>query len=249
MTAYRRATTVAVAVLLTSGLTAPVALAATPERAPAASTQAPADTTVVSDGLLRLDLAAALDLDAHGVSVAAVGGAAAAADVSSIDADAGVVLSVASGSNIQHDHGRLTGGTINLAGGLQLRKADRTVAITNLRVDVRTGVVHARVGAQGNVAIGSVDLSDAEVVQSHEGSTRAVLNLGGGSMRLNSAVVSRIDADLGTSLAADVDLDAGVDVDADLAAEVNVDAGLAAVLDIDLDALLDLDVGLGIHLL
>ncbi|MFC7302979.1 hypothetical protein ACFQVC_01940 [Streptomyces monticola] len=250
MTAYRRVSAVAVAALLVSGFAAPAAFAATPAQTPAAATQvAPSPETPVKDGLLRVDLSTGLDLDTHGVVVAAVDGALDASAVSSIEADAGVVLKVGAGSKIVHANGELTGGTIKLQGGLELGKGNKKIKISGLSVDVASGAIKATVGAKAGVTIGSVDLSDAEIAQTTQGKADAVVDFGGGAITLNSDLVAAVDADLATCLSTSVDLDAGVEVEADLATAVTIDADLAAFLDIDLDALLDLELDLGIHLL
>ncbi|MEU7580194.1 hypothetical protein AB0B50_21660 [Streptomyces sp. NPDC041068] len=254
MSSYRRVSAVAVAALLISGVTAPAALAATPDKAPAATTVAPnPDTPLVGAGL-SLDLNAALDLEAHGIVAAAVGGA--------VDVDGAVSLKVGKGSKITHSKGKVLGGKVVLKGGVELSKGAKKVVISNVVVDIKTGLITAKVGAKANVRIGAVANPANVEVQLMEGSTNATLKLGNDGIILNAGVIASLDATLGTCLSTNVDLDTGVtvdaalDVDANLAVGSRLDAdlivalGLDADIDIDLgvqgllDAVLDIDISL-----
>lgn len=239
MSSYRRVSAVAVAALLISGVSAPAALAAAPEKAPAATAVAPSpDTPLVGAGL-TLDLNAALDLEAHGIVAAAVGGA--------VDVDGAVELKVGKGSKIKHQNKKVVGGKVVLTGGIELSKGKKKVRISNVSVDIKTGAITAKVGAKANVKIGTVaEPAKAEVVI-EEGSTEATLKLGEQGINLSAALFADIDATLGTCLAADVDVEAGVnvdatlDVDADLAIGTELDADLVVALGLDAD--IDIDLG------
>ncbi|MDG4861717.1 hypothetical protein P8605_26620 [Streptomyces sp. T-3] len=256
MTAYRRVAAVAVAALLISGVTAPVALAATPDRAPVAATVAPSPDTPINGGLLNLDLSAGLDLGAHGIVVAAVDGALDASVSADVNADAGVALKVRKGSKITHKNGKIVSGKILLKGGLKLAVGKKSLLVTGLAVDVRTGLITAKVGAKANVKIGAVANPASIEVVSEEGTKAAVVKMGNDGIVVGADLVAAIDARFGTcvrsnivavaDLGVDAAINAGVLLNTNvlLDADVNLDADLAVALGLDLD--LDLDLGLDI---
>ncbi|MER5882933.1 hypothetical protein ABT160_03810 [Streptomyces sp. NPDC001941] len=233
-----RITAAAVAAVVITGLAAPSAFAAAPAQAPAAVAVAPSPDTPVKGGVLALDLAAALDLNAHGVVLAGVNGA--------VDLDAGVGLKVVAGSKLVHQNRKLVGGKLVLAGGIKLNKGAKSVLISNVSVDLATKSLWATVGAKVNVKLGTLGVRDTEVI-SGSGSVNADI-LVGGALHLDATAGAAIDAALDTCVFADADVEVGVglnanvDLDVDLAvalgldADVDIDLGIGGLLDADVDA-------------
>ncbi|MEV3855467.1 hypothetical protein AB0J38_14205 [Streptomyces sp. NPDC050095] len=242
MTSYRRVSAVAVAALLVSGFAAPAAFAATPEHAPAATSVAPSpDTPLVGAGL-SLDLNAALGLDAHGIVTAAVKGA--------VDVDGAIQLKVGKGSTIVHKNHRVTGGTVNLVGGIQLSHGGKKVVVSGLKVNLGSGAITANVEAGAKVravVLGSINVRTATAAIA-EGSSVATLNLANDGIKLNAAALVDLGTDIGACV--DVDVDAGATVDVDAALDVDANLAIGTRLDADLivalglDADIDLDLGL-----
>ncbi|SDJ61021.1 hypothetical protein SAMN05421806_1011254 [Streptomyces indicus] len=238
MTAYRRVSAVAVAALLISGVTAPAALAATPDRAPAASVVAPSPNTALVGAGLTLDLDALLDLEAHGLVAVGIGGA--------VAVDGEVSLKVGRGSVLTHKNKQIVGGKVLLQGGVELRKGAKKVRVTNLAVDIRTGAITAKVGAKANVRLGAVVKADEVHAELHEGTSKATLSLATDGIALNAAAFADLGTQLGTCIEIDTDtvIDAALDVDLDLAVGAVVDVDLVAALGLDVALDLDLDLGL-----
>ncbi len=247
MTAYRRVSAVAVAALLISGIAAPAALAATPDRAPAATAVAPSPNTVLVGAGLTLDLSALIDLEAHGIVAVGVGGAA--------SAEGRVQLKVGKGSVLSHKNKKITGGKVSLVGGIELRKGGKKVVISNVVVDVRTGLITAKVGAKVGVGaavkLGAVLKSDSVYAELHSGDSSATLSLAKEGIALNAAVLANIGTQIGTCIEVDADavIDAALDVDLDLAVGAVVDVDLVAALGLDVALGLDLDLGLNVDAL
>ncbi|WP_329124738.1 hypothetical protein [Streptomyces sp. NBC_01465] len=236
---FGRIAATAVAAVVITGMAAPAALASAPAPAPAAASVAPMPgDTPIKGGLLNLDLAANLDLDAHGIVVAGVKGA--------VQADAGINLKVGAGSKLIHRHHKLVGGTVVFKGGVQLSKGGKKVVLSNIVLDVKTNVLWASVGAKAKVRIGVLSGDGAQVV-SGGGSVNADIVINGGLV-LDASAGALIDASLGTCVFADADVvigvgvDANVDLDVDLAialglnADIDLDLGIGALLDADVDA-------------
>ncbi|WP_190046323.1 hypothetical protein [Streptomyces finlayi] len=221
---YGRISAAAVAAVVLTGIAAPAAFAATPAAAPTAATAvAPSDDVPIKGGLLTLDLAAAVDLDAHGVVVAAVDGA--------VEADAGVSLAVAAGSKVVTRNEAIVGGTVVLKGGVKLTAGAKSVVVSGVRVDLATGVVTANVGAKAGVRIGTMDVSTVSVDEN----ASLVLDSG---LTLDAAAFVWLDTVLGVHVFADLDADVLVDawIEADVDARILVALGLNV----------DIDLGLGI---
>ncbi|MFE0101865.1 hypothetical protein [Streptomyces sp. NPDC059009] len=238
MSSYRRVSAVAVAALLISGVTAPAALAATPEKAPAATTVAPTPDTPLIGAGLSLDLNAAVDLEAHGIVAVGIGGAS--------DDNGTVSLTVGKGSRITHKNHKIVSGKVLLQGGIQLSKGAKKVVVSNVAVDVKTGLITAKIGAKANVRIGTVNNPAEAKVELLEGSTNATLKLGEQGIHLNAGLFADLDAQLGTCLTSDIDASAGVDVDAVLDVDANLAVG--AKLNTDLIVALGLDADIDLNL-
>ncbi|MFJ2739807.1 hypothetical protein ACIO3O_09070 [Streptomyces sp. NPDC087440] len=219
---YGRVSAAAVAAVVLTGIAAPAAFAATPAAAPTAATAvAPSDDVPIKGGLLNLDLAAAVDLDAHGVVVAAVDGA--------VQADAGVSLVIDAGSRVITRNEQIVGGTVVLKGGVKLTAGAKSVVVSGVKVDLATGVVTATVGTRAGVRIGTMDVSNVSV----DSDASLVLDSG---LTLDAAALVWVDTVLGVHVFADVDADVLVDayIQADVDARILVALGLNADVDVDL---------------
>ncbi|WP_040733410.1 hypothetical protein [Nocardia tenerifensis] len=214
-----------------------------------AEAMAAAEAPLTGEGL-SIDLNAALDLESQGVTVSAADGAKMA--------DGGITLPVGKGSKLTYAK-KVTGGKVLLSGDIEVAKGEKKTKISNVAVDIKTGAVTAEVGGKAGVKIGAIaEPGNAELVM-NEGTTKATLKLANSGITLESALLSGLDAALGTALADQVEpgttIDAALDVDVDLASgsEVNRDLGLALGLDADIlespDSLTKADVDVGIQLL
>ncbi|KAF9967617.1 hypothetical protein BGZ73_000482, partial [Actinomortierella ambigua] len=170
---------------------------------------------------LDIDLSTALDLDAQGVTVTAVGGA--------ISQDVGINLPTASGSSLTYDD-RVVSGRVVFMGGLQLSLGARRVAISDLSLDIKTGVTTAKIGGNAGVSLGTVDVSDAHATK-NEGSTKLTVILDKG-LHLEPSALADIDAQLGTTSNTQegITTDASIRFDLDLAAGGKVNIALITAL-------------------
>ncbi|GLZ32005.1 hypothetical protein Lesp02_41930 [Lentzea sp. NBRC 105346] len=116
------------------------------------------------------DLNAALDLEAKQVVAVGIGGA-------GNHPDGGIELKVGKDSKTSHTR-KVTSGHVALVGGIQLTKDKVKVAISNVRVDIKSGAVTAKVGAEAGVRIGRVSEPGTAEAVKQAGTTNLMLVLG-----------------------------------------------------------------------
>ncbi|PXX59650.1 hypothetical protein DFR70_11132 [Nocardia tenerifensis] len=155
-----------------------------------------------------------------------------------------VSMKVGGGKLLVHGHA-ISGGTVLLKGGIELKAGAKSAKLSNLAIDITTGNVQAKLNGNA-LALGNVDTSTLRL-RKDPGAKQMYVNIGfsdENNIELTQSAATALSQALGIGLEeGDVLLTGGV------AAGVDLDKQMASVLNVDLedaiDAGIDIDVELG----